>query len=275
LILFTGRGTSGSWQIRGEQLGSRIGTVKPKATLDDIKAADLVVVVKRVNDELLDSLRKSGKPWIFDAVDFYPQPASSSWSKSQAVAWVRGQLNKYQPDAVIWPNMAMMSDCGGQFRECVLYHHYKPAIAINPIRPEVKTVGYEGSLRYIGGYMKTILKECELRGWDFTTNPAHLAELDIVLAVRDKPGYASHNWKSNVKLANAHGTGTPFIGPMESGYLETASGAEEWIKDHGELSGAFDRLSCYETRKAIKDKFLKAAIPVEKTVERLKAFLAV
>ena len=63
-ILVTGRGGAASWTIRGEQIGAALGaTVKPKASLEDMRAADVILVVKKVPDELLADLRKSGRPW--------------------------------------------------------------------------------------------------------------------------------------------------------------------------------------------------------------------
>jgi len=274
-LLFTGRGTSGSWQVRGEQLGEACGaTVKQAATASDCKAVDIVVAVKRVNDDLLQSLRKSGRPWVFDAVDFYPQPRSYTWSRAEAVEWVRGQLKHLSPAAVIWPNQRMREDCDTGLPGLMLPHHHRPSIKLNPIRPKVHTVGYEGAAPYLGRWREAIESECARRGWTFTLNPSNLADLDIVLAVRDDLGYVSSHWKSAVKLANAHGSGTPFIGQREMGYLETASGAEYWAEDRKDLSVCFDWLESQETREMVHDRFVQCAYPVERAAANLTAFLA-
>ena len=94
-VLFTCRGTGGSWAIRGNQLGGKIGTAKGKATLDDMRAADLIVLVKRPAPGMIDNIRKSGKPWVWDVVDFYPQPACTGWSKDKAIEWVRNQITAF------------------------------------------------------------------------------------------------------------------------------------------------------------------------------------
>ena len=51
-ILITGTGTSGSWKIRGEQLGAAIGAeIMPRAALANCRRADVVVLVKRASPE--------------------------------------------------------------------------------------------------------------------------------------------------------------------------------------------------------------------------------
>ena len=275
-ILVTGRGSSGSWAIRGQQLGLALGaTVKPKATLEDCKAADLICVVKRINEPLLDAIRKSGKPWVFDCVDFFPQPTCSTWSRDRAIDWVRKSLSKLKPNAVIWPNQRMMEDCGKGYAGIVLRHHYRPNIPVNPVRSEIQQICYEGSETYIGGWLKTILNECQRRQWHFRINSGHLADSDIVLAIRDQKfnGYAQRHWKSNVKLANAHGSGTPFIGPCENAYYETASGYEKWVESPDMLHYAFDELECQEMRQKIHNSFRGHKIGIEEVAGQYRRFL--
>jgi hypothetical protein len=275
-ILFSGNGKSGSWKIRGDQLGNACnGIIKPHATLDDIKQADVVVVVKRVTSQLLSDLQKAGKPWIFDVVDFYPQPACTSWTRGHAISWVRNKISEYKPNGIIWPNKCMEYDCSlPDIKSIVLPHHYRPNIRINPIRESIKTIGYEGSRDYIGSWLYPIQKECLYRGWNFIINPLHLADLDIVLAVRDKSvaGYCQRHWKSNVKLANAHGSGTPFIGNLEQSYLETATHYEQFADCKIGLKRAFDALDNYEIRKATQRSFLKASISVDEIAKKLIGF---
>jgi hypothetical protein len=275
-VLFTGKGSSGSWKIRGEQLGHALhAVVKPKATRQDCQAADLIVVVKRISSDLLANIRKSGKPWVFDAVDFYPQPDCSTWSREHAIDWVRHSLAKLKPNAVIWPNQAMMEDCGKGYNGIVLYHHHRPGMPENPIRKEIAQICYEGAEAYIGGWLPAILKECQARGWHFRINLGHLADSDIVLAIRDEKycGYAQRHWKSNVKLANAHGSGTPFIGPCESGYSETATGYEKWVESPEFLKCAFDELDSQELRQTISREFLRNKITINEVAAQYQRFL--
>lgn len=274
-LLFTGRGGNGSWVVRGEQLGSACGgVVKRLASVEDCEAADVIVVVKRAVP-VLQAVRASGRKWVFDAVDFYPQPECSLWDRERAIRWVRDQVRALNPTAVIWPTQRMADDCGDGRPGFVLPHHHRPKIESNPIREAVKVVGYEGSERYLGGWHALLDRECRRRGWRFVINPERLADLDVVVAVRGDQwdSYAARHWKSNVKLANAHGSGTPFVGNPERGYMETGSGCEYWVDDGRHLAEAFNRLESQCAREHISDRFRQKAYPVERAATDLLGFL--
>jgi hypothetical protein len=275
-LLFTGNGRAGSWFIRGEQIGHSLGaTVNANAGPSDFRAHDLTICVKRVPLSRLQAMRASGRPWVWDVVDAYPQPESSAWSQDQAIAWARDQLNTLRPDGVIWPNERMRHDVGFDGPQCVIYHHYRPNIRRNPLRETVQTIGYEGSRRYLDAWLPNLSAECAKRGWRFVFNPTSLAELDIVLALRggEWDGYVSRHWKSNVKLANAHGSGTPFIGSPECGYAETASGAEYWARDLGGLRMAFDWLTPLRNRESVSERFLAKAYSIDEATKAYRGFL--
>lgn len=244
-LLFTGSGRSGSWQIRGAQLGAAVGaTVLPMAV--DVDAFDLVVVVKRVPPELLQRLHKAGQKFVWDIVDAWPQPVGNAWSREEALAWLRQELARVRPFAVVAATRAMAEDVRAiapDVHAFALPHHARPGIALNPLRADVATVGYEGGEAYISVWRKDVERECAARGWRFVVNPVSLSDLDIVLALRDATGYAPRHWKSNVKLANAQSSGTPFIGVDERGYTETAVvGCERIVKTPRELAAALDAL---------------------------------
>lgn len=266
-ILVTGKGgKSGSWAMRGEQLGAALGAlVVPNAAPD----ADVAIVVKRTPADLIRALR--GRFWVWDIVDAYPQPAAYGWTREQAVAWVRTKIAALQPSAVIWPTRRMREDCDPGLPGLVLAHHHRIGIRRNPIRAEIRSVGYEGAPAYLGKWEGVIRDECRRRGIEFVVNPQHLADVDVVVAARDGGGYVCQHWKSNVKLANAHASGTPFIGQRECGYLETASGAEYWI-EHG-LSVALDWLRSQSARESVSERFQQRAYPVEQAAADLKEWL--
>lgn len=275
-ILVTGRGTSGSWQVRGVQLGQACGArVKANANDSDASWADVVVVVKRASIETINAIRKSNKPWLFDAVDFYPQPTCTHWDRNTAIGWVRAQIEKHRPTGVIWPNQRMREDCDTGLPGMVLYHHCRPDYSVNPIRETVSVIGYEGSPFYIGEWIDPILRECLERGWEFRTNQGELADWDIVIAARGEQsnGYVQRHWKSNVKLANAHGTGTPFIGPEECGYTETASGLEQWANKPRELRDCMDRLTEQHHRQQVQKAFLAQRYSLEQAARDLMRFI--
>jgi len=276
LILFTGGGTSGSWKIRGQQLGTACGAkVKPNASIQDCRKSSVIVGVKRLRDELISTIRQSGRPWVWDIVDAYPQPTCSTWNRAQAIGWVCSRIKLLQPTGIIWPNQRMRDDCDTGLPGLVLPHHYRPDIAVNPIREQVQTVAYEGSPNYIGEWLEPISQACSDRGWGFLINPPSLSEVDIVIACRGKEfnGYAQRHWKSNVKLANAHGSGTPFVGPRECGYLESQTGLEEWADCHDDLDDCFDRLSSQYHRQTVQRVFLDNRYSVTEASRYLMDFL--
>lgn len=276
MILFTGGGTSGSWQVRGVQLGNELGArVKARASAQDCQQASIIVAVKRINAELHAAIRQSRKPWVWDIVDAYPQPTCTHWDKGTAIGWVRGQIAKYRPTGVIWPNQRMREDCDSGLPGVVLPHHCRPGYSVNPIREQVSVIGYEGSPAYIGEWLDPILRECRERGWEFKVNQGELADWDIVIAARGQQtnGYAQRHWKSNVKLANAHGTGTPFIGPRECGYTETATGLEQWADNPRELRDCLDRLTEQHHRQQVQKAFLARGYSLDQAALDLMRFI--
>ena len=283
-ILFTGRGGAGSWAIRAEQIGQALGArVQPLAGLEDCSRADLIVVVKRIPEQLLERIRRSGRPWVYDIVDAYPQPECSGWKKPAAIAWVDTTVERLRPSAVIWPNERMRDDLTEELRwqakpaprGVVIPHHCRPGLRVNPIRDRITRIGYEGAPSYIDGWRSAIERQCQRLGAEFVLNPSHLADVDVVLALRDKNhcGYPQRHWKSNVKLANAHGSGTPFIGMPEPGYKETGSGAEQWADNEQELAIALDFLAPQWVRREQSAAFLKAALPLDRVAQQYRDFL--
>lgn len=265
-VLVTGRGgESGSWKIRGEQLGRAIGATV-EANANGVRWYDLAVVVKRPRADLLERLRQRGVPVVWDVVDAWPQPEGNAddWDRERCMAWLRREVQHVRPAAIVAATAGMAADCA-EFGVPVLAlpHHARPGIERNPIRPRVRLVGYEGGAQYLDGWREAIEQECAARGWDFTAAPRRLADLDIVLALRGQRGYAPRHWKSNVKLANAQGSGTPCILSGEAGYAWTACGAEMWADTREELSFALDDLSSYDRRAHVGRTLLSADVRLE------------
>lgn len=234
--------------------------------------ADIVVGVKRLPEQLLHNLR--GKRIVWDIVDSYPQPRGNDWNESTCLRWLEQEIERIRPIAVIAATQRMAKDLEPFGLPALwLPHHYRPSIEPNPIRERIETVGYEGSPQYIERWRKAIERECERIGARFTVNPERLADVDVVLALRDSTGYAPRHWKSNVKCANAHGSGTPFIGSRESGYLEMASGCEYWADTPDELRVSLDWLQDRATREHIADRFRQHAYPIERAAATLGEFL--
>ena len=270
-VLVTGRGgRAGSWRMRGEQLGTALGATVC-AMANDLHDHDLAVVVKRTPRPVVRALR--GRRWVWDIVDAYPQPEAYGWTRDRAIRWLRSRLLRLRPAAVLWPTRRMREDCDTGLPGLVLPHHHRIGIARNPVRRDVRRVGYEGEPAYLGGWAAVVAAQCARRGWEFVVNPPRLADVDIALALRDGGGYVCRHWKSAVKLANAHASGTPVVAVPESGYLETATGAERWARDEAELARAFDALQCWDTRARISDAFVRHAYPVERAARDLRSFI--
>lgn len=262
-ILVTGRGTGGSWGIRGVQLGRAMGaTVMPEAR--DLAAHDVAVLVKRYTPDLLARLqearKREGLRIVWDIVDAWPQPRGNLWSREQCLAWLRAEVALIQPDGIVAATHEMRYDCK-QFGlpTLTLPHHARPGLRRNPTHAEVRTVGYEGAEHYITRWRGHIEHECMRRGWRFEVQPAELADVDILVALRDDAGYAPRRWKSGVKLANAQGSGTPIVCCREAGYLENDSGGAQWADTPEQLRVAFEVLEPLAARRNASAKLLAAA----------------
>ena len=255
-ILFTGRGTSGSWQIRGVQLGAAVGgAVVPVAAQKDIDEADLVVLVKRPTEELQERLKRLRVPLVWDVVDAWPGHVGNTWDRFACMCWLETQIRTLNPAAVVAATKAMAADVGELFPKLpVLYlpHHYRPSPRQFVVRDRIYKVGYEGSPRYYGEWCSWVQSWCDRNSADFLdslSGPDDLLSVDVVLALRNHDGYAPRLWKSNVKLANAQGAGVPIVCGLEAGYLETMTpGTVMLARTRLELVGALDLMKSAEVR---------------------------
>ena len=276
MILFTSSSRAGSWQIRGRQLAAAVGgEAVENPTWQQLKAARLVVVVKRATPELLALIRDAGARVVLDVVDPWPQPDGNRWTGPEAATWLKSYIRSFAPLATVVTTSVMRAATPPGMPCLILPHHARPHQAINPVRRAVAAVGYEGSVRYLDGWLEPLQRHAKARGWHFYINPEHLADLDIVVAVRGGPwrGWATDNYKSNVKMANAQATGTPIILLPEQASIEAASGAEYWVETPADLPAAFDRLAPYEERLARSDVLRLAAPHLSHVAATYRSFL--
>lgn len=247
-VLVTGRATGGSWQVRGAQLGGAIGaSVIPQAL--DVGGYDLAVLVKRPQADIVARLQRMDVPIVWDPVDAYPQPHGNDWTRDECMAWLRDAVRLVRPVAIVAATQAMAGDCSELgLPVLALPHHAWEGQGTCVIGRHVRRVGYQGGRRYLGRWSGFMQAECARRGWEWIEDPATVAGLDIVVAVREQQGYAPRHWKSNVKLANAQGCGTPFVGNREAGYQETACGQERWADSEREMVVALDALESQAAR---------------------------
>lgn len=249
-ILITGKGTTQAWQVRAVQLGEKLGAqVVAKATIQQIKQADLVITVKHTQP-YIEHARIS----VLDIVDAYPQPNSAIWTADQSISWCKNYTKQYT--YTIAATEKMKQDIGSDFW---LRHHYRPGLNENQIRQNIQTIGYEGSARYLGEYLPIIEQQCRRRGWQFVVNPIDISTCDVLLAVRDKAwrGYATDNWKSCIKMANAIGSLTPFIAISECGYRETNLPFIA-IDKPSDLISALDKINDFNLRSDIAQQYKQA-----------------
>jgi len=275
-VLITGKGGSGSWAIRGVQAGTAIGAqVVPMASVAQIAVVSVVIGVKRIPDSLLHAIHQTGTPFVWDVVDAFPQPECTGWTREQSIAWLHSEIDRLKPSAIIWPNTRMADDAAWSGLQEVIYHHHRPGIEINPIREKIQTIAYEGSPRYLEGWAEAISEECNRLGAAFLVNPESLAAADVVIAVRGPRwnGYAQRHWKSNVKLANAHASGTAFIGMRERGYIETQSFSERWVQDPQDLRVALESLEPQSARQHVAARFGRSALTLEHVAQQYRQFL--
>lgn len=255
-ILITGAGgKAGSWAIRGQQIGNALGaTVQPYAPMDVIRRHDVVVVVKRTPAVLIDAIRRSGVPWVYDVVDPWPQPTGNARAPDDARAWLHGHVAALNPRTCLYATRQQAIDA--DWPGSVVPHHARPGQLRNPIRRTIERIGYEGRPDYIARIVDQMRPR--LSGVEIVINPDRLADVDAVLAMRAGvwDGYAPRHWKSGVKLANAQATGTPVICACEAGYAEMASGAELWADTAPEALAALQILGPQMTRAEISGRLL-------------------
>lgn len=267
-VCFSGRSSAGAWQIRGEQIAAMRTNWEAinKPSNDDVKRFDLFCFVKKPDPKIIERVRKTGNPIVFDIVDSWAQPEDGlKYRDAHSARELFGPLWKQvNADGYIFPTKRMHQDLGLLIKNGVtIYHHYWPQIQKSPVRETVKIVGYEGA-DYLGEWGALIEKICSDRGIKFVANPKNYTDLDIVVLVRggEHGSYLAKNYKSNVKLANAYGSGTPVLAHVdEMSAHDTDNGDVLFFTNQmGSFERQLDRLvSDYELRKSIHSNFLATA----------------
>lgn len=208
-VLIIGSG-KGSWEMRGVQLGRALGArVATDVSATDLAWASVVVLVKRAIVTAGPRVRDAGKPIVWDALDFWSQPAQNALDQRAALALLRDQVALVRPAVVIGATEAMARDCGGP---CLPHHGYLD-LSPTEARREVRTVGYDGNPLYIETWTAVLRQACARRGWRFIMNPPDLSRVDILVSLRGGrwDGWICREWKSGVKIGNAVLAGRPII----------------------------------------------------------------
>lgn len=267
-VCFTSRSSSGAWQIRGQQIAAmRSNWTAINQPIDnDLEQADLVCLVKKPDPRVVELARQKGKVIVFDIVDSWAQPEDglkyTDAGKARelfAPAWRR-----INADGYIFPARRMQEDLETLVREKVtIHHHFWPQIQRNPVRDRVAVIGYEGA-DYLGEWRPRIELACSDRGIRFVANPINYTDLDIVILARggEHGNFLSRRYKSNVKLANAIGSGTPALVHFEeTAAHDTDTGDVLFFTDQpGSFERQLDRLvNDHRLRLHIHRKFLEVA----------------
>ncbi len=210
-----------SWAVRGVQLGGAIGArVVSAPSDDDLRWADVVVLVKRQGQDWAPLVHRFGKPIVWDAVDFWRQPEENGLDEAEAKALLVAQIESIRPALVIGATEAMAEAAGGAY----LPHHSWKRLTPAATREIVTTVGYEGKRKHLGRWGRAVQQECDRRGWTFAINPPDLRAMDLLVSFRDGEwdGWMCQEWKSGVKLVNAMAAGRPVITQPTAAFRELA-----------------------------------------------------
>lgn len=279
----------GSWVVRGRQVAAALGaTAVDDAPDDAVSLASAVVAVKRPLDGLSAVCAREGVPLVYDVVDAWPQPHGNQWSEGAARRWLRQEVLEVRPQVVVAATTAMQrhlqEDLPRDIRVVCIPHHARPNQQVNPVREEVRRIGYEGCEKYIEEWLPAIYSYCRPRNIEFVVNPEHLADLDIVLAVRGGRwrGWATDNWKSGVKLSCAQGSGTPIVLMPECGARDVSTHArlpgleeaEMWVSCQEELAVALEKLAPHGERLWRSGLLSRAAVTIDDVAVMWRTLLA-
>lgn len=266
-VCFSSSKATGSWQIRGEQIAAMRSNwrAEPHPIVEDLDQFDLFCFIKRPDFRFLELVRSSGKPIVLDIVDGWKQPRDGFFYRDipSARRLFKRLWARIDADGYIFPTQTMCTDLGDLVStSTTIYHHYYPLLKHNPVRAQVETVGFVG--KGLGGWRAKLSRACEQRGIRFVVNPKEHTELDVVVIVRGgtRGSFLARRYKSNVKLANAYGSGTPALVHVdEMSAHDTDNGEVLFFTDEpGSFAQQLDRLiNDHALRKRISEKFLDSA----------------
>lgn len=268
-ITFVGHESKGTWVIRAKQIAPYINAKLDANFTND--NCDIIILIKKPEQKILEKIIKSNIPIIWDIQDCWPQTLNKNLGnapREEFLKYFEDLLGNIRPNVVLATSTQMKKDIENfGYESVIINHHHRKSISINPLREKLQVVGIEGSPFQIGTWEKKLNRICNSLNLKFRANlntaVDKLAKFDVVINIRDNTGYAARYWKSNIKLANAHGSGTPAVCSREQSYLDNATGYEKWADTVDEIVAAIDELRPYEIRKEIHENFLKNKISLD------------
>lgn len=271
-ILICGNG-KGSWQMRALQLGAALGARVTSAPADyDFEWCDVAVLVKKHAVTFAGMAHRAKKPVVWDALDFWSQPADNRSSEERARQLLVNQIQAITPALVIGATEAMTRAAGALCPSAYLPHHSWDGLVPTPPREIVRVVAYEGNELYLGRWAQWLKEACALRGWAFIVNPPNLAEADILVAFRDGvwDGWICREWKSGVKVVNAIMADRPLISQDSAAVRELNPDGSQ-IESRDQLDEALDFWTPIEKRRATR---VHGAFDVDTIAARYREILA-
>jgi len=248
-VLMVGSG-KGSWAMRGQQLGAALGArVLSQPTEADLHWADVVVLIKRAGLQFCRDVQRIGKPIVWDALDFWKQPAENRLTEIEAVRRLNAEAAIVKPALTIGATQAMAQAVTASPAAYVPHHSWSGLVPTAP-REHVSVVAYEGNPVYLGAWLPVLQKACAARGWMFAVNPPDLSKVDILVALREGPwdGWICREWKSGVKLVNALAAGRPVLTQASAAWREVQP-VGSVIAGSGDVSTALDLWADLEARR--------------------------
>lgn len=245
-VLFCGGSPKApSWAMRGVQIASAhpLWVAINQPTQNDIAQADLVVVVKRIHPEIAAMLNDSGKPVVWDALDFWPQGCDALLPQTVAAARALAARasRRLKLAGIIAANRQMASDLIGvaPLVECI-YHHAR--LDARPL-PLGNVIYYDGCEKHARSWLPLVAAQLDRHGWQLAEGKP-LAGAGGLLAARDESAgsWIARRWKSQVKGANALAYGLPLLAQRENGYREfMPEGTAVWFDTDCEFKEAIGR----------------------------------
>lgn len=262
-VCFISHASGGAWEIRGQEISKCRSNWCSTLNIEsiDINDFDIFVFVKHVKPEWVKKIKAQEKIIVYDVVDGWHQPNDDLRldSKDKIREHFKIKWAPWKLDGIIFANKKMWEDLSDLTPiSTYIYHRFIPKLCPIKIREKVKYIGYTGEKRSLMDWEPVIRSLCASRGIKFIINPLFYRSVDIAFAARGGSynSYLSTSYKSNVKLANCYGSGTPALFHRENSYLETDSGEVRLFTTQQELEEKLDALLPYETRLKVQRSFL-------------------